>query len=611
MAPRLSVVRRLSSEFTPGKGEHNVQTSAQGELREFGDTLAYPLDPAVTHENHESTAAPVTILGTTAALETEEDDDDEFNYGLKARAFGKSCNRSVITAWPKHQKAPIGFRSSFPPVQFGDRPLGIGDVSSELSATLTEMNIEIDEYGSLDHLVSTPTTITSVGPRRTQSRPLAAPLAPATVQDKPLGPVPARKEATKGARGSTAQQKDKVRRNSSGQGPASKQPNPAEERRQREDKGKKISPKVSQTAAKKIAAERAETNLQSDPERRAKLVELVRQYYQLSDVTVYQRACMYKRAVPAPKKRKTSNKRKRTAQNVLPLITTFEIENKTQEEEELDEVWADFAFVQKQTEAAVKAMQTKAAPSPSVAPDVDEEPIPWIRMSKQEMLAHYRGLKRITYERRFYEFLKPCSSKDRDKEWKKLRQLKVDPKLYHFLVATVQHMFERHGAKQPEYCEFWWSPIVYDPEPQKPKPGTEAETEEYKRFKRKHPKIVEDWEKAVAERDTRGKKEDEADLKRIEERRKERKAQAEKIEEREKKRKEAQADTIETIKRRYQNGSLKRDVGLEPRCRHEVQWNHCPQCRVYGRPPFMEWSDDDLCERFALIERREQEKKEK
>ncbi|KAL3691683.1 hypothetical protein R1sor_005334 [Riccia sorocarpa] len=225
----------------------------------------------------------------------------------------------------------------------------------------------------------------------------------------------------------------------------------------------------------------------------------------------------------------------------------------------------------------------------------------------------HSGEKGKKYERRFYEFLIPDSSTDRDKEWKKLRQLKMDPKLYHSLVATVQHMVERHGAKEPEYSEFWWPPTVYDPEPQKPKPGTEAETEEYKCFKRKHPKIVEDWEKGIAEREKKRKEEDEAVSKRFEERRNERKTLAERIEERENKRQNAQAEAIESIKRRYQNGhgSLVRDVGLEPRCRQEVQWNHCPQCRVYGRTPFLEWCDDDLCERANLIERSKQAKEAK
>ncbi|KAL3702441.1 hypothetical protein R1sor_020463 [Riccia sorocarpa] len=497
------------------------------------------------------------------------------------------------------------------------------------------MNIEIDEYGSLDHLVSTPTTITSVGPRRTQSRPQAEPLAAATVQDKPLVPVPARKEATKGVRGSNAQGKDKVRRNSSGQGPASKQPNPAivgkalAEKRKRRNASRvaKGNPIVGKALAEKrkrrnasrvakgnpIVAERAETSiLQSDSERRAKLVELVRQYYQFYDTreqTAKDISLLnsVERQVPSPKKRKTSNKTKKTAQNVLPLTTTFEIKNKTQEEEELDEVWADFEFVSKQTQAAVKAKLS--APSPSVALAAAEDPLPWTRMSKQEMLAHYRGLKRIKYERRFYEFLRDHSSFDRDNEWKKLRQLKEDPKLYHLLVAIVQHMVERHGAKEPQYCEHWWPPIIYDPEAQKPKPGTEAETEEDKLFKIKHPRIYADWVKDFAEREKKRKIEDEAELNRMEKRRIERKAQAERIEEREDKRKKAQAEAIESIKRRYQNGSLVRDVGLEPRCRHEVQWNHCSQCRVYGRTPFLEWNDDDLCERADLIERREQAKK--
>ncbi|KAL3691370.1 hypothetical protein R1sor_005021 [Riccia sorocarpa] len=386
-------------------------------------------------------------------------------------------------------------------------------------------------------------------------------------------------------------------------------------------------------------AKTLETSI-TEPARRAKLAELLQQFLDQSaeqikqlkeaikqprpkidpstfsseaerkakELCDYQRAYMYKRAVPVPKKRKTSNKKNRTTQNVLPLTTTFEIKNKTQEEEELDEVWADFEFVKKQTEAAVKAKLS--VPSPLVAPVAAEDPEPWIRMSKQEMLAHYRGLKRIRYERRFYEFLKPGSSTDRDKEWKKLRQLKMDPKLYHSLVATVQHMVERHGAKEPEYSEFWWPPIVYDPEPPL-KPGTQVDIEEWERFKREHPKEAEDWEKVVAEREKKNKKEDEAAWKRIEERRNERKAQAERIEERENKRKKTQAEAIETIKRRYKNGSLLRDVGLEPRCQHEVQWNHCPQCRIYGRTPFLEWCDDHLCERADLIERNKQAKEAK
>ncbi|KAL3697828.1 hypothetical protein R1sor_011904 [Riccia sorocarpa] len=282
-----------------------------------------------------------------------------------------------------------------------------------------------------------------------------------------------------------------------------------------------------------IVAERAETCiLQSDPERRAKLVELVRQYYQmyatweqtaedmallrkverqipassqettftsevrrkLQELYDYQKACMYKPTVPAPKKRKNTKKK---AENVFPVTTTSDIKEKTREEEELDEVWADFEFVQKQTEAAVKAKTQAAikakmsAPSPSVAPDAAEDPIPWMRMSKQDMLAHYRGLKRIRYERRFYDFLSPTGSIDRDKEWKKLRQLKVDPKLYHSLVATVQHMVERHGAQEPVYATHWYPPIVYDLEPPL-NPKAQAELEEWELFKREHPKEAED-----------------------------------------------------------------------------------------------------------------------
>ncbi|KAL3696694.1 hypothetical protein R1sor_010770 [Riccia sorocarpa] len=228
-----------------------------------------------------------------------------------------------------------------------------------------------------------------------------------------------------------------------------------------------------------------------------------------------------------------------------------------------------------------------SAPSPSVVPDAAEDPVPWMRMSKQDMLGHYRGLKRIRYERRFYDFLSPTGSIDRDKKWKKLRQLKVDPKLYHSLVATVQHMVERHGAQEPVYATHWYPPIVYDPEPPL-NPRAQADLEEWELFKREHPKEAEDWEKAIAEREKKREKENEAVSKRFEERRNERKALAERIEDRENKRKNTQAEAIETIKPRYQNGSLVRDVGLEPRCRHEVQWNHCPQCRVYGRTPFLE-----------------------
>ncbi|KAL3696241.1 hypothetical protein R1sor_010317 [Riccia sorocarpa] len=154
-----------------------------------------------------------------------------------------------------------------------------------------------------------------------------------------------------------------------------------------------------------------------------------------------------------------------------------------------------------------------SASSPSVAPDAAEYPVPWMRMSKQDMLAHYRGLKRIRYERRFYDFLSPTGSIDRDKEWKKLRQLKVDPKLYHSLVATVQHMVERHGAQEPMYATHWYPPIFYDPEPPL-NPRAQAELEEWELFKREHPKEAEDWEKAIAERKKKREKENEAVSKR-------------------------------------------------------------------------------------------------
>ncbi|KAL3692052.1 hypothetical protein R1sor_005703 [Riccia sorocarpa] len=268
-----------------------------------------------------------------------------------------------------------------------------------------------------------------------------------------------------------------------------------------------------------IEAKRLETSKTSEPERRAKLMELARQYYQFyaaEQETARDMALLRKLLWQMPA---NSQETTFTSEARRKAVELYDYEKacmyKRAEEEELDEIWADFDIVEKQTQAAVK--RKLSAPQPPVAPDTAEDPVPWTRMSKQEMLAHFR--------------------------------------------ANVQHMVERHGAKEPEYSKFWWPPIVYDPEPQKPKLGTEADTEEFKRFKREHPKKVEDWEKAIAEREKKREKEDEAVSKRFKERRNERKALAERIEERDNKRKKAQVEAIESIKRRYQNGSLVRDVG--------------------------------------------------
>ncbi|KAL3682709.1 hypothetical protein R1sor_000731 [Riccia sorocarpa] len=83
------------------------------------------------------------------AKRNDHSPDDAYNYGLQAAAFPTHFNRLVINSYNRIETAPVGSRSLYPSVTMHDIPKGIGDASSDLSATLTEMNIQIDEYGEV------------------------------------------------------------------------------------------------------------------------------------------------------------------------------------------------------------------------------------------------------------------------------------------------------------------------------------------------------------------------------------------------------------------------------------------------------------------------------
>ncbi|KAL3692051.1 hypothetical protein R1sor_005702 [Riccia sorocarpa] len=131
------------------------------------DPLPHPLSHVVTRltEVEPPTAvmsAPaVENIDARLAIASGKDsspDDPEYNYGLKqADAIPKTFNRKFIDTHRRLEPAPVGSRSGYPSVEFPHTLVGIGDVSSDLSASLTSLNIQIDEHGSFDHLVTEPT----------------------------------------------------------------------------------------------------------------------------------------------------------------------------------------------------------------------------------------------------------------------------------------------------------------------------------------------------------------------------------------------------------------------------------------------------------------------
>ncbi|KAL3691682.1 hypothetical protein R1sor_005333 [Riccia sorocarpa] len=202
-SPKGSVVRRLSEEFIPivvqsslqvdfvpsndddeeaqeivridGEDEVPQAETISGELGGNVEDKLEEVDNAdvakcIAESNLDDEEAtnirdtvPAKTLLTASTNHPSPDDDEQYNYGLqKAGAFTKTFDRLVIKNYPKLKKAPIGSRSSYPSVSYHNHLTGIGLVSSDLSASLTEMNLEVDEYGSMDPLVLSPTTITSV-----------------------------------------------------------------------------------------------------------------------------------------------------------------------------------------------------------------------------------------------------------------------------------------------------------------------------------------------------------------------------------------------------------------------------------------------------------------
>ncbi|KAL3702385.1 hypothetical protein R1sor_020407 [Riccia sorocarpa] len=277
--PKSSVIRRLSAEFSPGKAysrdmptkaiiqstveetlditgaEENMTASEAVLIREVvsfeapcvetvscerGSTgpanqsailLTAPVTPESGLDAAGDSEVAVTRLESTSEKGSSPDDDAEYKYGLQAGAFTKTFTRKFIRYWPDHEPAPIGSRSEYPCVTFHDLPIGMGDASTELSASLTELNIQIDEFGSMDPLVITPTTITTVDTSRPPIPTLAEPVISSTVQGQqkhpsrqPSGSNPPRKESDKELRVSKLQQKQHVRRAPTGQGLAPRQP---------------------------------------------------------------------------------------------------------------------------------------------------------------------------------------------------------------------------------------------------------------------------------------------------------------------------------------------------------------------------------------------------
>ncbi|KAL3686314.1 hypothetical protein R1sor_008888 [Riccia sorocarpa] len=118
------------------------------------------------------------------AQRNDHSPDDAYNYGLQAGAFPTHFNRLVINSYNRIETAPVGSRSLYPSVTMHDIPIGIGDASSDLSATLTELNIQTDEYGVFDPLVTSPTSITLMNlTAKSPSQSIAQPIATATVQE--------------------------------------------------------------------------------------------------------------------------------------------------------------------------------------------------------------------------------------------------------------------------------------------------------------------------------------------------------------------------------------------------------------------------------------------